>query len=221
MKKKLLSVVLITAFIISTFVGCGSADAKSSDSKEETVTASEQDENSDDKAEDKKEEKSKKKDDDSKSDDIIVAKSVDTSSKYAFEIKSAIIGTDRYDENVIVLAIGEFTNNSDDVMDFSSIVDVEVRQDGFELDRVYTYALSKLNYAEIKPGASIPIVLGYEILDTADVEIVCTDRTHYAKQVLFEKAYSIDELIDNTASLIDEYDEYISDEDNDSIEESL
>lgn len=106
-------------------------------------------------------------------------------------------------------------------MDFSSIVDVEVRQDGFELDRSYTSALSKLNYAEIEPGSSIPIVLGYKILSSSDIDIVCTDHTHYANQVLCEETYSIKELVKNTESLIDEYDEYISDDNNDSIENSL
>ena len=73
--------------------------------------------------------------------------------------------------------------------------DVKETKDGFELDRSYTSALSKLNYAEIEPGSSIPIVLGYKILSSSDIDIACTDHTHYANQVLCEETYSIKELV--------------------------
>lgn len=244
MKKRILSLLLIVALAFGSFVACDSSSDDESESFAEKISAMKDDEDDedaddekdaedeeDDEKDDKKSSKdkggrskrsSKKKDKKNEKSDVIVAGSIDTSSKFAFDIKAALIGTDSYDDDqVIVLCIGEFTNNSDEIMDFSSIVDVEVRQDGFELDRASSVAFSKLNYAEIKPGESIPIILGYDMLTYGNVDIVCKDYTHYAKEVLFEESYSIEELVDNTNTLISEYDDYISDDYNDSIDEIL
>ena len=240
MKKRILSALLIVALTLGSFVAC-SFSSDDEDSTSEKISSMKDDDeddeddedvDDDDNGKDDKSSKdkdgrskrtSKKKDKKSKkNDDVIVAGSIDTSSKFAFDIKTALIGTDHYDDDkVIVLCIGEFTNNSDEIMDFSSIVDVEVRQDGFELDRATSLAFSKLNYAEIRPGESIPIILGYDMLTYGNVDIVCKDYTHYAKEVLFQGSYSIDELIENTDALISDYDDYISDDNNDSIDEIL
>ena len=238
MKKRILSVILMLMLALSSFSACGS----SSDEEESTSFSSkfadkddedddEDEDEDDDERSDSKHDKGgrssrsskNKKDDKSKKDnDVIVAKSIDTSSEYAFEIKTALIGTDSYDyDQFLVLCIGEFTNNSDEIMDFSSIVNVDVRQDGIELDKSYSASFRKLNYAEIKPGESIPIVLGYEVLTTSDIEITCTDYTHYAKEVLCHETYSIEELCENTDALISEYEQYIEDDYNDEIDEVL
>ena len=221
MRKKLLAALLVAAFSLSTLSGCGAAKEK----EEEKTTASKdaEKEADDEKKEDKKKTGTRgedtvkaNKDDDG----VIVAGTVDTSSKFAFEVTNTLIGTDRYDDDIfIVYVIGKFTNNSDEDMDFASIVDIEVKQDGFDLDRAYTASLNKLNYAEIEPGESIPIIMGYEILSgTEDIKVKAIDRTHYAKQVLFEDTFTIDELIENTEDAINEYNDIISDDKNDKLD---
>ena len=226
MKKKLLAALLLAAISVSTLCGCGVGsleDAKDvvSAVKDEVDKKSSEDADEAD-AEDKDSKEDKKSDskDEGEDDGILVAGTVDTSSKFAFDIKNALIGTDPYRDDVfIVYVIGEFENNSDDVMDFSHIVDVDVKQDGFELDQTYTRGLQKLSYAEIKPGESIPVILAYKILSGQDdVEITAVDRTHYAKQVLFEGSFTIDELIENTNNAIDDYNDIISNENNDEID---
>ncbi|SET18887.1 MULTISPECIES: DUF5067 domain-containing protein [unclassified Pseudobutyrivibrio] len=218
MKKRLLAALLVSFALVFGVTGCG----KSSSIKDKIEQSADDEEDEDEDEDDDKDSK-KKSEDDEDDDDVIVAGTIDTSSKYAFNVDTALLGTDEYyDDVVIVYLVGEFTNNSDEVMDFASVVNVEVKQDGISLDRAYISGTSKLNYAEIKPGESIPIILGYE-LDSADydVDIVCTDYTHYADEVLFEGSYSIDDLIDNTNEYIDEYDDYISDEGIDEFEDSL
>ncbi len=222
MKKKILATLLLAVLAVSTLTGCG---LDSVENAKEIVSAvkdevdkqdSEDGTNaSDDKKEDKKDDK---KDDDKSG--VIVAKSVDTSSKFAYEVTNAVIGTDPYDDTTfIVYVIGTFENNSDEPMDFSSIVDITVKQGAFDLDRSYTRSLSKLNYAEIKPGESIPIIMGYKLLSGKEnVDIQAIDRQHYAKQVLFEHSYTIDELVENTNDVIDDYNDIISDENNDDID---
>lgn len=234
MKKRILSVILMLMLALSSFTACGSSSdeevSTSFSSKFANRDEEDEDEDDDDRSDsmhDKggrssRSSKNKKDDKSKKDNDVIVAKSIDTSSEYAFEIKTALIGTDSYDyDQFLVLCIGEFTNNSDEIMDFSSIVNVEVRQDGIELDKSYSASFSKLNYAQIKPGESIPIVLGYEVITTSDIEITCTDYTHYAKEVLCHETYSIEELCENTDALISEYEQYIEDDYNDDIDEFL
>ncbi|SDB25452.1 hypothetical protein SAMN02910298_01280 [Pseudobutyrivibrio sp. YE44] len=221
MKKKILATLLLVALSASTLVGCGLGDIE--EAKElvsavkdeaEKKNAESEDENKDSEKEDKKDDK---KDDDNSG--VIVAKSVDTSSKFAYNVTNAVIGTDPYDDSTfIVYVIGTFENNSDEAMDFSSIVDLTVKQGAFDLDRSYTRSLSKLNYAEIQPGESIPIIMGYKLLSGKEnVDIQAVDSRHYAKQVLFEHSYTIEELVNNTNEVIDEYDDYISDDNNDEI----
>ena len=219
MKKRLLAALLVSFALVFGVTGCG----KSSSIKDKIEQSADDEDEDDEDDDDDKDSKKKSKDDDEDDDDVIVAGTIDTSSKYAFNVETALLGTDEYyDDVVIVYLVGEFTNNSDEVMDFASVVNVDVRQDGVSLDRAYISGTSKLNYAEIKPGESIPIILGYE-LDSSDydVDIVCTDYTHYADEVLFEGSYSIDDLIENTAEYIDEYEDYISDEGLDEFEDSL
>ena len=203
MKKRLLAALLVSFALVFGMVGCGSKSADIKDKIEKS--ADDEDEDDDD------DKDSKKSDDDD--DDVIVAGTIDTSSKYAFEVTSALIGTDEYYDDVVnVYLVGEFTNNSDEVMDFAHVVEVTAKQDGITLDSAYISGTSKINYAEIKPGESISVILGFELVSgDDDVDIVCTDRTHYADEVLFEGTYSIDELIENTAEYIDEYEDYISD----------
>lgn len=219
MQKKLLAALLLAALSISTLTGCGIGELKDNAEKVAKI-AKEAKEAEDEDADEDSDKKSSKKDaEEEDDDDVIVAGTVDTSSKFAFDITGAIIGTKEYSQDTfVVYVVGEFTNNSDENMDFSSIVDVDVKQDGFELDETYTRGMSKLEYAEIKPGESIPILLGYELLSYEDdVEIVATDRTHYANEVLYEGSYTIDELVANTSDLIDEYRDYVDDSNNDSL----
>ena len=215
MKKRLLAALLVSFALVFGVTGCG----KSSAIKDKVEQSADSEDDEDDEDDDK--DSKKKSEDDEDDDDVIVAGTIDTSSKFAFNVDTALLGTDEYyDDVVIVYLVGEFTNNSDEVMDFASVVNVEVKQDGVSLDRAYISGTSELNYAEIKPGESI--ILGYE-LNSADydVDIVCTDYTHYADEVLFEGSFSIDDLINNTNEYIDEYEDYISDEGIDEFEDSL
>ena len=51
------------------------------------------------------------------------------------------------------------------------------------------------------------MLIAWKLVSITDkVEITVIDRQHYAKEVLFEMSYTIDELIANTLKFIDEFD---------------
>lgn len=65
-----------------------------------------------------------------------------------------------------------FTNNSDDAACFDWVVDDDVFQNGAELPKIYTDENATTN---IQSGASIDVVIVYQLTDTSDVDIELTD----------------------------------------------
>ncbi len=138
--------------------------------------------------------------------DAIIATSPDTSSNFSFTVDAAIIGLSEYYNKPAVFMVGSFTNNSDKAMSFSSVVDVVANQGPYSLESSYISGTSTLNYNDIQPGATIPVIIGFELLDlTNGVTITATDSTHYAKQVLYNNTFTIDQLIETTKTYIDRY----------------
>ncbi len=138
--------------------------------------------------------------------DSIVATTTDTSSNFSFRVDAAIIGLSEYYSNPAVFMIGEFTNNSDKAMSFSSVVDIVATQGNYSLSKSYISGIDTLNYNDIAPGATIPVIIGFELLDLSNsVTITATDSTHYAKEMLYSNTYTIDQLIQTTKTYIDRY----------------
>ena len=136
------------------------------------------------------------------------AESVDTSSEYSLVIDTAVVGFEKYSDDPVILIMGEFTNNSSEPKSFSMACGFEAAQGGYEMERNYLSGAYSFNSNDIAPGKSIPIFLSWKLNDARnDVEIKIVDNNHYAKEILFEQSYSIDELIKNTEKLESELDE--------------
>ncbi len=213
MKKKIFALILAASVSATVLSGCTTPLQQVIDSASKTETDSETETETE--TEDVTEESTESSTTKSTTDgDVIVAGTIDTSSKYSFTVDTALIGYDEWDDDVyICYIIGEFTNNSDDVMSFSSAVDITAKQDGITLYEAYISGLSAYNYNEIKPGESMSILVGFEIENGQDdITITAIDRTHYAKEVLYEGSFTIDELVNNTIYYASEYDEIINDD---------
>ncbi|MCL2807480.1 MAG: DUF5067 domain-containing protein [Coriobacteriia bacterium] len=143
------------------------------------------------------------KDDD---DDVIVAGTVDTSSDYSFVVKGAFVGMDEYSDDPVVILVGEFSNDSKETISYGYALDASVFQSGRELQTAYLRGASAYTYENIEPGVTSTVLLGWKLVSAQDtVEITVLDRRHYAKEVLFNKTFTIEELIDNTIKFIDEF----------------
>lgn len=135
--------------------------------------------------------------------DVIVAGSMDTSSKFSFSVEEAIVGLDDYDTPIVVL-VGNFTNNSDEAIEFGYALSAEATQDGFELDEAYLSGIEDFHYVPIKPDESIPVFLGWDLLDDVnDITLTVIDRNHYADEEIYSQTFTIDELIKNTEKFED------------------
>jgi len=145
-----------------------------------------------------KEESDKKEKEEKDNDKVIVAGSVDTSSKYSFTVEEALIGLS-YDDEPIVVLVASFTNDSDEDISFSWALDVSAKQGGFTLSTAYLPGTREFNYNEIEPGSTIPIFIGWEIADAeSDITLTVVDSRHYAKEEIYSKSFTIEELIKNT-----------------------
>lgn len=146
-------------------------------------------------------------------DDSIESLAGDDSSKYAFEVDTAVVGLDEYSEAPVVVLVGDFTNESDETVSFSDALGATASQGGRELSSAYLRGADAFNYESIAPGETVPVFVGWELGDAeSDVEIVVYDQYHYAKQAVFEGAYTIDELLANTEALSSELEGIIDEE---------
>lgn len=122
-------------------------------------------------------------------------------SDYEFKYKTAIIGLDKYQKNVIVVLVGEFTNNSNEATSFQKISKIDVKQDGFTLDKSYSLAGSNdWLTREVQPGETSLIYVGFNLKTKGDVEIKITDRYHYAEAELYSGRFSLQQLVQNTVN---------------------
>jgi hypothetical protein len=154
------------------------------------------------------EEKDSTKDDKAaKDDDVIVAGTVDTSSDYSFEVIGACVGMEEYSDEPVVILLGEFTNNSDEAISSSWALDCVAYQSGHELRDAYLRGAGAYTYDNIEPGVTTPVLIGWKLVSATDsIEITVIDRKHYAKEVLFQEKYTVEQLLANTKKLLDGFD---------------
>lgn len=191
MHKKITSILLGCLLVASmfAFTGCNllsqlQPQSKAVDSSESVVSSGKENANSTDKA--------------ASEEDVIVAGTIDTSSQFSFSVENALIGIS-YSDKVIVVLVGTFTNNSDEAVSFSWALDTMATQNGYTLSSSYISGSNKYNYNEIAPGKTIETLIAWEILDAEnDITLTVIDRQHYAKEEIFSKTFTIDELIENT-----------------------
>lgn len=98
------------------------------------------------------------------------SESSNTLYKYELDVKE--YGVSKTEDGRDVIAIKyKFTNNDDSEQSFFNGIDDGVFQNGVKLEKAYDY--EKENYeTHIKSGASVDVVLVYELIDTTtDVEV--------------------------------------------------
>lgn len=138
-------------------------------------------------------------------DDVIHAGTVDTSSMYTFEVKTAVVGIDEYTQIPVVILMCVFENGSDGNVSFSDALGVEASQGGHSLSEAYLEGAANFNYESISPGEGIPVFVAWELRDAdAPVDIVVRDQYHYAKEEVFSESYTLDELVANAKAFAEE-----------------
>ena len=143
--------------------------------------------------------------------DVIVAGTVDTSSEFSFEVRGAFIGFEDYSDDPLVILVGDFTNHSDKTISYSYALDAVAFQGGRALKSAYLWGVGSNTYEDVDPGATNSVLIAWKLTSvTDDVEITVVDSRHYAKEVLFEGSFTVDELIKNTLEFIDEFSDVVN-----------
>jgi len=119
-------------------------------------------------------------------------------SNFQFRYITCVIGEEKWGDDIVVMLAGEFTNNSDEAVSFSSVTDIVAKQDGFDLHNAYLPGSSDFTGREILPGETTPVYIGWKLMTTGDVTITITDYTHYADVEIYSATFTIENLIKNT-----------------------
>lgn len=90
---------------------------------------------------------------------------------FYLEIVDYGVDVDEYNTPVIALQI-LFENRSDDTANFDWVADVDVFQNGIALDFVTS---DENRTTSIQSGASIKVIMVYQLRDTSDVDVEITD----------------------------------------------
>lgn len=136
--------------------------------------------------------------------DLSGVEAVVAESAYEFSMDEILIGYSDYNDDYVVVMVGEFTNNSDEDISFSTALDITARQSGMEMQSTYVPGASSYNSNNISPGTTIMVALAWELNSSEDdVSITIIDRYSYNKMTVFEETYTIDELLDNTLNYMD------------------
>lgn len=136
--------------------------------------------------------------------DLSGVEAVVAESAYEFSMDEILIGYSDYNDDYVVVMVGEFTNNSDEDISFSTALDITARQSGMEMQSTYVPGASSYNSNNISPGTTIMVALAWELNSSEDdVSITVIDRYSYNKMTVFEETYTIDELLDNTLNYMD------------------
>ena len=192
--KKIISILCICLLLLGVVGVSGCIPRQKREVKEEV-----KEEETKEEAKKKEEEKEQEKEDD----DVIVAGSVDTSSKFSFSVEEALVGLS-YDEEPIVVLVGTFTNNSDESISFSWALEATATQDGYTLPTAYLSGSGDYNYNDIASGSTIPVFIGWKLADGEnEITLTVIDRQHYAKEEIYAQTFTIDELIENTENYQD------------------
>ena len=136
--------------------------------------------------------------------DLSGVEAVVAESAYEFSMDEILIGYSDYNDDYVVVMVGEFTNNSDEDISFSTASDITARQSSMEIQSTYVPGASSYNSNNISPGTTIMVALAWELNSSEDdVSITVIDRYSYNKMTVFEETYTIDELLDNTLNYMD------------------
>ena len=113
-------------------------------------------------------------------------------SDYAVTIDGSRMGTD-YEGNPCIIVDFTFTNNSDEATSMAVAANIEVYQDGVELDTAICTDIDTSNYMNnVKTGASIPVTMAYSTTSTSDVEVEVYDFTNFTEDVqLASQTFSV------------------------------
>lgn len=171
MRNKVVAVlVALTLIFVFGLVGCSSDDGKSDETKSTPVENTDSGNNdgadsSNDQAED---------------------------AKYSVTIDSAVKGKD-YDGNDAVIVTYSFTNNSDEATSFMVAIMDKAYQNGVQLSSAFVLdgVDSDASMKDIKPGGSIEVQEAYELDDSSDVTIECSEAFSFSSEIIAEKVFSL------------------------------
>jgi len=127
--------------------------------------------------------------------DLSGVEAVVSESEFEVKVTDAIITDDGEGKDILVLYV-TFTNNSNSPISYGSAIGTELFQNDIALKSGYLpykhpladNDLSSNTYTDIKKGASIEVMLVFDLYDSkSPVEIKLIDRQSYDNAVLFEK----------------------------------
>lgn len=143
----------------------------------------------------------------------IVAETLEVSSAFEIEVTDYVLGLEEYSDIPIVVFMVDFTNNSEETACFSYDMDDVASQGGVSLDNGYISGISSYNSSDVQPGATATIFLAYELRELSnDIELTITDDTHYARPVIFQETYTLDEIVEETIRLLGDDDEVLDED---------
>lgn len=147
------------------------------------------------------------------SDDTIVAETLEISSNFEVEVTDYVLGLEEYSDIPIVVFMVDFTNNSDETVNFSYDMEDIASQGGVSLDNGYISGVSGYNSADVQPGATATVFLIYELRNLSDdIELVISDDTHYATPIILQESYTLDEILEETIRLYGDDDEVLDED---------
>lgn len=147
------------------------------------------------------------------SDGTIVAEILENNSAFDIEITDYLMGADKYSDIPVVVFLADFTNNSDEAVQFSYDCDVTLSQGGVSLEKNYISGVSSYNSAEVAPGATNTVILAYELKDPENnIDVVITDSSNYANPVILEQSYTLEEILEATIAAFGDDDEVLDED---------
>lgn len=112
------------------------------------------------------------------------------SSDYAVTIDSARMAED-YEGNPAVVVGFTFTNNSDDDAMFSVAANVDVFQNGVELDSAVVSDTESNSFNKVKPGATIQTEEAFKLNDSSDIEVEVSELFSLSDDLLASKTFTL------------------------------
>ena len=113
------------------------------------------------------------------------------SSKYAVTIDSARVTEDYSGDPAVVIGF-TFTNNSDDKANFMFATNVDVFQNGVELDTAIVSGIESNSMNDIKPGASIQTEQAFSLNDMSEIEVEVSELLSFSDDLLATKTFTLE-----------------------------
>jgi len=105
----------------------------------------------------------------------------DNPSPYAAEI----INTETRDGMVVVEV--EWTNNSDETIQFANALNAQAFQNGIELDDAPLPIRESEQYTDVRPGASLAVFVAFEPRDDSEVDVEISEYAGVGGDVIAKK----------------------------------